>query len=121
MENIKAGTEIIGSRSRAKVVKNKVSPPFRQADFDIMYGSGISRGGSILDLGISTGLIAKTGAFFSYNETRIGHGRDNARAFLEENTEIADELERRIREISMVKPAAPADAAEAEDDEEMEE
>lgn len=104
VENIKAGADIIGSRTRAKVVKNKVSPPFRQADFDILYGSGISRGSGILDLGIAMGLITKTGAFFSYNDTRIGHGRDNARVFLEENLEIAQEIEQRIRELAMVHP-----------------
>ncbi|MHB9130493.1 MAG: recombinase RecA [Armatimonadota bacterium] len=104
VENIKSGTDNIGSRSRAKVVKNKVSPPFRQADFDIMYGTGISRGSGILDLGIEHGLITKTGAFFSYNETRIGHGRENARVFLEENKEIALEIEGRIREVAMTAP-----------------
>jgi recombination protein RecA len=117
VENIKSGTDSIGSRSRAKVVKNKVSPPFRQADFDIMYGSGISRSAGILDLGIEHGLITKTGAFFSYNDTRIGHGRDNARLALEENTELADELERRIREVAMGTPGpvvvAPLDDEDA--------
>ncbi len=109
VENIKSGTDTIGSRSRAKVVKNKVSPPFRQADFDIFYGSGISKASGILDLGLERGLITKTGAFFSYNDTRIGHGRDNARVFLEENKEIAEEIEGRIREMAMSKaePIAP--------------
>jgi len=104
VENLKNGTDVIGSRSRAKVVKNKVSPPFRQADFDIIYGTGISRGRGILDLGLEHGFITKTGAFFSYNDVRIGHGRDNARVFLDENTEIAAEIEGRIREVAMVKP-----------------
>ena len=104
VENIKSGTEIIGSRSRAKVVKNKVSPPFRQAEFDIMYGTGISRGGGILDLGTEMGIITKTGAFFSFNDTRIGHGRDNSRAFLDENIELADEIEKKIREIAFLAP-----------------
>ncbi|MHB9025681.1 MAG: recombinase RecA [Armatimonadota bacterium] len=106
VENLKSGTDIIGSRTRAKVVKNKVSPPFRQADFDIIYGTGISRGSGILDLGIEYGLIAKTGAFFSYNDVRLGHGRDNTRIFLEENLEVAGEIEQRIREVAMKDPAA---------------
>jgi len=108
VENIKQGADTIGSRSRAKIVKNKVSPPFRQADFDIIYGVGISRGSGILDLGTSMGLITKTGAFFSYNDTRIGHGRDNSRIFLEENEEIAREIEMRIREMAMTHPAPVA-------------
>ncbi len=116
VENIKSGTDVIGSRSRAKVVKNKVSPPFRQADFDIMYGSGISRGSGILDLGITCGLITKTGAFFSYNDARLGHGRDNARVFLEENAEIAQEIEQRIRDHATAAPG-PVVKPELADDE----
>jgi recombination protein RecA len=122
VENIKSGTEAIGSRSRAKVVKNKVSPPFRQADFDIMYGTGISCGGGLLDLGVAMGLITKTGAFFSYNDARLGHGRDNARVFLEENKEIAQEIDQRIREMAMAHPTEPVvDTGAAEDDEDAEE
>lgn len=116
VENIKSGTDVIGSRSRAKVVKNKVSPPFRQAEFDIIYGTGISRGSGILDLGLEHGLITKTGAFFSYNDTRIGHGRDNARAFLDENAEIADELEQRIREVAMTSPGIVVSETRPDDD-----
>ena len=118
VENIKSGTDVIGSRSRAKVVKNKVSPPFRQADFDIFYGTGISRGSGLLDLGIAYGLITKTGAFFSYNDARLGHGRDNARVFLEANEEIAQEIEVRIREVGMVKPGAVATSNPLNEDEE---
>ena len=121
VENIKVGTDVIGSRTRAKVVKNKVSPPFRQAEFDILYGSGISRGSGLLDLGLSYGLITKTGAFFSYHDTRIGHGRDNSRVFLEENKEIAEELERRIREMAMAAAGATAATAVTEEAEEEEE
>ena len=121
VENLKSGTDVIGSRSRAKIVKNKVSPPFRQADFDIMYGTGISRGSGILDLGIAMGLINKTGAFFSYNDTRIGHGRDNARVFLEENMEIAQEIEQRIRELAMTHPGPVAEVGAVGKDEEAEE
>jgi len=121
VENLKSGTDVIGSRSRAKIVKNKVSPPFRQADFDIMYGTGISRGSGILDLGIAMGLINKTGAFFSYNDTRIGHGRDNSRVFLEENLEMAQEIEQRIREMAMTHPAPVAVVGAVGKDEEAEE
>ncbi len=121
VENIKSGTEIIGSRSRAKVVKNKVSPPFRQADFDIIYGTGISRGSGVLDLGISMGLITKTGAFFSYHDTRIGHGRDNARAFLDDNFDMAMEIERQIREMAMSTADKMPKVAPIEDEAEPEE
>lgn len=107
VENIKSGSDIIGSRTRAKVVKNKVAPPFRQSDFDIIYGHGISRASGILDLGIRYGLISKVGAFFSYNDARLGHGRENARMFIEENADIAQEIERRIRETAMASTGSP--------------
>ena len=106
VENLKNGTDVVGSRSRAKVVKNKVAPPFRQCDFDIIYGHGISNGSGILDLGLQYGFIAKTGAFFSYNDTRIGHGRDNARVFLDDNLDVAGEIERKIREVAMAAPGS---------------
>lgn len=121
VENIKVGTDIIGSRSRAKVVKNKVSPPFRQADFDIIYGSGISQGSGILDLGLQYNFITKTGAFFSYNDTRIGHGRDNARVFLDENPGIAQEIELKIREVALTSPCAGTPIVRTEDDEPLDE
>ncbi len=105
IENLKNGTEVVGSRSRAKVVKNKISPPFRQAEFDIFYGSGISQSGGILDLGVEHGIITKTGAFFTYNDSRIGHGRDNSRVFLDENPVIAAEIEGKIREMTTGKLA----------------
>jgi len=120
VENLKAGTDVIGSRSRAKVVKNKVSPPFRQTDFDIMYGSGISYGGGLLDLGVEMGLITKTGAFFSYNDARIGHGRDNARVFLEENKEIAQEIDQRIREMALTQAGPLAEVVLPDEDDEAE-
>jgi recombination protein RecA len=101
VENIKIGTDIVGSRTRAKIVKNKVAPPFKVVDFDILYGTGISRGSGILDLGISMDIITKSGAFFSYNDVRIGHGRENARQYLDENDAIATEIENKIREIAM--------------------
>ena len=97
IEGIKDGAEFIGNRVRAKVVKNKCAPPFRQAEFDLMYGKGISKEGSLLDVAVEQGLIKKSGAWFTYNEEQIGQGRENAKAFLSEHTDIADELERLIK------------------------
>ena len=88
---------MVGNRVKVKVVKNKVAPPFRQAEFDIMFGKGISRSGSILDIGVEMELISKRGAFFSYGETRIGQGRENAKTYLEEHPEMMDEIEKVIR------------------------
>jgi recombination protein RecA len=96
-ETVKSGTDPIGARTRVKVVKNKVAPPFRQAEFDIMFGRGISKSGGILDMGVDMGIVGKSGAYFSYNELRIGQGRENARQFLEENPELMEEIERLIR------------------------
>ncbi|OGT47837.1 MAG: recombinase RecA [Gammaproteobacteria bacterium RIFCSPHIGHO2_12_FULL_41_20] len=95
--NIKEGEEIIGSETRVKVVKNKVAPPFKQAEFDILYNQGISREGEILNLGVIHGLIEKSGAWFSYSGQRIGQGKENARQFLKENGTIAKEIETKIR------------------------
>jgi recombination protein RecA len=97
VDTIKQGTEVIGARTRVKVVKNKVAPPFKQAEFDIIFGKGISRVGGILDLGVESGIITKSGTWFTYGDTRLGQGRENARTFLEEHPEIADEIEARIR------------------------
>ncbi|MGC8834641.1 MAG: recombinase RecA, partial [Armatimonadota bacterium] len=96
-EAIKVGTEVVGVRTKVKVVKNKVAPPFRQAEFDLMFRGGISRSGGILDVGVEHGIITKSGAFFSYGDIRLGQGRENAKAFLDEHPEIADEIERQIR------------------------
>ncbi|NMA33498.1 MAG: recombinase RecA [Clostridiaceae bacterium] len=98
IESIKQGTDVIGNRTRVKVVKNKVAPPFREAEFDIMYGRGISKEGSILDVGVNLDIISKSGAWFSYNSQRIGQGRENAKNFLRENPEVAREIEMKIRE-----------------------
>ena len=98
IDNLKDGTEVVGSRVRAKVLKNKLAPPFRQAEFDIIYGKGISREGSLLDVGVDTEIIRKSGAWFTYEGEQLGQGRENARQFLIEHTEIAEEIERRIRE-----------------------
>jgi len=98
IETLKDGTEAIGNRVRVKVVKNKVAPPFRQAEFDIMYGSGISREGSLVDLGVQYEVVQKSGAFFSYDDERLGQGRANAKAFLKENADIAQAVETAIRD-----------------------
>ena len=97
IEALKNGSEIVGNRTRAKVVKNKVAPPFREAEFDIMYGEGISHFGELLDLGVKLELVQKSGSWFSIGETRIGQGRDAAKRYLQENPEVADKLEADIR------------------------
>src|SRR3981189_2360403 len=94
---IKTGEEVTGNMTRVKVVKNKVAPPFREAEFEIMYGSGISREGEIIDLGSTQGIVEKSGAWYSYKGSRIGQGKDNARTFLQQNKEIAREIEERSR------------------------
>jgi recombination protein RecA len=98
IDNLKDGTEVVGSRVRAKVVKNKLAPPFRQAEFDIIYGKGISKEGSLLDVGVDTEIVKKSGAWFTYEGEQLGQGRENARQFLAEHRDIAAEIERRIRE-----------------------
>ena len=95
---LKDGENVIGNRTRVKVVKNKVAPPFRQVEFDIIYGKGISKTGDLLDLGVAHDIIAKSGTWFSYKENRIGQGRENSKRFLEENPEISAENEKRLRE-----------------------
>ena len=97
METLKNGTEAIGARTKVKVVKNKVAPPFKEAEFDIMYGKGISKTGELIDLGVKANLIEKSGAWFSYKGQRLGQGRENTRTFLKENPKIADEIEQQIR------------------------
>jgi recombination protein RecA len=97
VDNIKVGTKVVGTRIRAKVVKNKVASPFRSAEFDIMFGQGISKDGDLLDLGVVMGIIKKSGAFFSFGETRIGQGRENAKEYLRQHQDMAQEIERQIR------------------------
>jgi recombination protein RecA len=97
IETIKQGTEPVGSRVRVKVVKNKVAPPFRVAEFDVMYGTGISREGGLLDVGVATETVGKTGAWFTYGETRLGQGREAAKEFLRQNPDVAQQLETEIR------------------------
>ncbi|MDA0764661.1 MAG: recombinase RecA [Proteobacteria bacterium] len=99
---IKDKDDIVGNQTRVKVVKNKVAPPFRTVEFDIMYGEGISKNGEIIDLGVAAGIIEKSGSWFSYNEQRIGQGRENAKKFLAENVEIAIELEEKIKGNSLL-------------------
>jgi recombination protein RecA len=96
--NIKKGEEIIGSETKVKVVKNKVAPPFKTAEFDILYGEGISREGEIIDMGVEARIVDKSGAWFAYNGEKIGQGKDNAREFLRENAELAQEIENKVRE-----------------------
>ncbi len=98
VESIKQGTEVIGNRVRVKVAKNKVAPPFRTAEFDIMFQGGISREGDLLDLGVAMGIIKKSGSFFSFRDERLGQGRENAKEYLRQHPEVAQELERLIRE-----------------------
>jgi len=94
--SIKKGDEVVGNETRVKVVKNKVSPPFREAIFDIMYGTGISREGEIIDMGVEADIVEKSGSWYSYNTERIGQGKDNAREFLKENPEIAKEISQAV-------------------------
>lgn len=101
---IKKGDATIGNRVQAKVVKNKVAPPFKSAEFDIMYGEGISREGNLLDVGVDMGIVQKLGTWFSYGEERLGQGRENARIFLKEHPDIADQIEQRIREAISPQP-----------------
>ena len=98
IENLKDGTEVVGSRTRVKVVKNKVAPPFRQCEFDIMYGKGISKEGSLIDVGVDLEIIKKSGAWFTYEGEQLGQGKENARTFLAEHTDMRDEIEAKIRE-----------------------
>src|SRR5256714_2143901 len=98
IENLKDGTEVVGSRTRVKVVKNKVAPPFRQCEFDIMYGKGISKEGSLLDVGVDLDIVKKSGAWFTYEGEQLGQGKENSRQFLAEHPAIAGEIERRVRE-----------------------
>ena len=104
---IKKGDEVVGNETRVKVVTNKMAPPFKQAEFEILYGEGISREGELIDLGVKNGLVEKAGAWYSYNGDRIGQGKDNVRQFLKENPEITETLNTRLREILML-PKQPA-------------
>jgi recombination protein RecA len=109
--SIKKGDEVIGNETKVKVVKNKVAPPFKTAEFDILYGEGISREGEIIDMGVESRIVDKSGAWYAYNGEKIGQGKDNAREFLRENTDVAVEIENKVRE-AMGIPLLPPKAAE---------
>ena len=98
IEALKAGGEVIGSRTRVKVVKNKVAPPFKEAEFDIMFGKGISASGDILDLAADINIVNKSGAWYAYNGDKIGQGRENAKLYLEEHPEVMSEIEKKVRD-----------------------
>ena len=106
--SLKDGDVVVGSRTKVKVVKNKVASPFRQAEFDITYGEGISRPGELIDMGIEAKIVDKTGAWLSYGDLRIGQGRENAKQFLKENPQLADEIEAKLRKHLNLAPATPA-------------
>jgi recombination protein RecA len=110
---LKKGDEVIGNQTRVKVVKNKVAPPFRQAEFEILYGSGISREGEIIDLGAQHNIIDKSGSWYSYKGDRIGQGKDNVRQFLVEHPDVAAEIEGQLRELLLPKKAGAAQEADA--------
>jgi recombination protein RecA len=118
IETLKNGQEAIGSRARVKVIKNKVAPPFRQAEFDILANEGISREGNILDVGVEMNIIRKSGAWFYLGEDRLGQGRENVRAFLKENPALANEIESLIKAQALTNPVAPVAAGAAGDEDE---
>lgn len=120
IETLKQGQETIGMRSRVKVVKNKIAPPFRQAEFDIMANEGISREGNILDVGVEMGIIRKSGAWFYLGEDRLGQGRENVKGFLRENPDLANEIEKLVRAQALTNPPPPSMIADDESEEESE-
>ncbi len=114
IESLKASGEVVGSRTRVKVVKNKVAPPFREAEFDIMFGQGISKEGDVLDLAVEENIIQKSGAWFAYNDEKIGQGRENAKQYLREHPEILAEVDRRVREVNELPGGIKADEGKPE-------
>jgi recombination protein RecA len=110
IETLKDGTEAVGNRTRVKVVKNKVASPFKQAEFDIIYGQGISREGGLIDMGVEQGFVRKAGAWYTYEGDQLGQGKENARNFLRDNPELADEIENKIKEKLGVGPRLDAPA-----------
>ena len=109
IETLKDGTDAVGNRTRVKVVKNKVAPPFKQAEFDMLYGIGISKEGSLIDVGVEQGIVRKSGAWYTYDGDQLGQGKENARKFLRENPDVAGEIEKRIKEKLGVGPKLDAD------------
>ncbi|MFM2116759.1 MAG: recombination/repair, partial [Actinomycetota bacterium] len=102
IETLKDGTDAVGNRTRVKVVKNKMAPPFKQAEFDIIFGEGISREGSLIDMGVEHDIVKKSGSWFTYEGDQLGQGKENARAFLRDNPDLANEIERKIKEIFLL-------------------
>lgn len=121
LESIKKGNEVIGSRVRVKVVKNKVAPPFRQAEFDIIYNEGISKEGNLLDVGVDMGIVTKTGSFYYFGEERLGQGREGAREYLKQHPEVAQAIEREIRANATTLPPTVTAGGEEVEEEEVEE
>lgn len=121
VETIKQGNDMVGNRTRIKVVKNKVAPPFKQAEIDIMYGEGISREGSIIDIGTELEIVQKSGAWFSFEGERLGQGRENAKQFLKDNPAIAQTIERKVREATVTVPGLPAGMSHGDDDDDFNE
>ena len=113
IETLKDGTDAVGNRTRAKIVKNKVSPPFKVAEFDILYGIGISREGSLIDLGVEQSIVRKAGAWYTYDGDQLGQGKENARTFLKQNPDVANEIEKKIKEKLNVGPQVNADVSTA--------
>ena len=109
IEQLKQGTEFVGNRTRVKVVKNKVAPPFKQAEFDMIYGEGISREGSVLDMAVARDIVQKSGSWFAYNDTRIAQGKENALQFLKDNPELCNEIEAKVRATMNPQPESEED------------
>jgi recombination protein RecA len=110
IETLKDGTEAVGNRTRVKVVKNKMSPPFKTAEFDILYGIGISKEGSLIDLGVEQGIVRKAGAWYTYEGDQLGQGKENARNFLRDNADICNEIEKKLKEKLGVGPRLDNDS-----------
>ena len=121
VETLKQGNDMVGNRTRIKVVKNKVAPPFKQAEIDIMYGEGISKEGSIIDIGVDMDIVQKSGAWFSYNGERLGQGRENAKQYLKDHPEIADAIDKQIRDSSDLTATLPLNNADDEDKDDLDE
>jgi recombination protein RecA len=116
IETLKVGAEMIGNRVRAKIVKNKVAPPFKEAQFDIMFGKGISREGSLLDVGVEHGIVRKGGAWFTYDEVQLGQGKENSKNYLRENPDLALQLENDVyKAVGMIESDSPESPDEASD------
>jgi recombination protein RecA len=117
IESLKQGNDVVGNRTRIKVVKNKVAPPFKQAEVDIMYGEGISKEGSLIDIGVEQDIVQKSGAWFSYNGERLGQGRENAKLFLKDHADFSGQIEKQIREVALTAAAKAKPAEFSTDDE----